>query len=137
MLYYGMRNGHAKWRHIPIKEAVADMKAAIAETQQKDIPWYTKLGDMKKAIGEVVVRGEWEQVGMIFASIRSEMPGTDKGCAFTRRTTSTERYHLTTTLRRFRFQFFGTDKGGTCQDLVHTRFTDRWGPAFDGHHGSG
>lgn len=58
LCYYGIRQQHAVWKHITVKEAVQNMKDVLKESQGQGL--YTRAVKMREALDVLVFRGEWE-----------------------------------------------------------------------------
>lgn len=60
LCWYGMRNRHAHWIHVSIKEAWQGMKDKIKESEKKRL--VGRILGFKEGFGVLISRGEWDQV---------------------------------------------------------------------------
>lgn len=57
--FYGIRGGHAAWKHVTFREGIQNMKDTIKAAKGRSVlTYFTK---MREAFDVLVVRGEWEE----------------------------------------------------------------------------
>lgn len=57
LCYYGIRQQHAVWTHITVKEALQRVKDVLEESQGQGI--YRRVTKLSEAVNMLLFRGEW------------------------------------------------------------------------------